>query len=220
MPIVYYVLFSFAAEIKDGKQKVDASLSLVPAVNEDLPRLVVSQIAATKERFAFEGKVLNIYGTFDTDKDWRYLRCDLADEIGFDIVTLVAGPSYFGSILKKIEVGCCIRIEGAVVIPRTVHDGGSIDYVLQVDATTSITLIPSFDTTLYFVPEVTIKDVFAKASKTPTIKSTIAFVIVQVDSARKNESSMHEQLTIADGPLPVNRATVLLYLNFVFCLQF
>lgn len=181
----------------------------MPTQAPALPKRVVSQISATKERFAFEGKVLNVYGTFDTDKDWRYLRCDLADEVGFDIVTLVAGATHYASILKKIEVGSCVRIEGAVVIPRTVHDGGSIDYALQVDATTSVTPIPTFETTLFFVPEMTIKDVFMKASKTPSIKSTIAFIIVQVDSARKNESSMHEQLTIADGPLPINRATVL-----------
>ena len=181
----------------------------MPIEPSDLPKRAVSQISATKERFAFEGKILNTYGTYDTEKDWRYLRCDLADEVGFDIVTLVAGPNYYASILKKIEVGCCVRVEGAVVIPRTVHDGGSIDYALSVDATTSVTSIPTFETTLFFVPELSIKEVFVKASKTPTVKTTIAFIIVQVDSARKNESTMHEQLTIADGPLPINRATVL-----------
>lgn len=200
--------FAFAEAIKQGKQKLDGSLSIVPVEGSILPKRLVSQICATRERFIFEGKILNIYGTYDSDKEWRYLRCDLADEIGFDIVTLVAGSNYYGAVLNKIEVGRCIRIEGAVVIPRTVHDGGSIDYALQVDATTSIASIPTFETTLFFVPELSIKEVFIKASKTPTIKATISFVIVQVDSARKSESSMHEQLTIADGPLPTNRATV------------
>lgn len=203
------MLVASAEEIKQGKQKVDSSLCIVPVVESSvLPKRVVSEICATKERFIFEGKVLNIYGTYDSDKEWRYLRTDLADEVGFDIVTLVAGSTHYGAILKKIVVGTCIRVEGAVVIPRTVHDGGSIDHALQVDATTSITTIPTFETTLFFVPELSIKNVFIRASTTPTIKSTIAFIIVQVDSARKNESSMHEQLTIADGPLPTNRATV------------
>lgn len=204
----YLVVFPFAEAIKLGKQKLDDTLSIVPVESCVLPKRLVSQICATRERFIFEGKILNIYGTYDSDKEWKYLRCDLADEVGFDIVTLVASSNYYGGILNKIEVGKCIRIEGAVVIPRTVHDGGSIDHALQVDATTSITSIPTFETTLFFVPELSIKEVLVKASKTPTIKATISFVIVQVDSARKSESSMHEQLTIADGPLPTNRATV------------
>ena len=92
-----------------------------------MPKRTISQIAATRERFIFEGKVLNIYGTDESDKDWRYLRTDLADELEFDIVTLVAGSNYYNAILNKIIVGFCIRVEGAVVIPRTIHDGGCID---------------------------------------------------------------------------------------------
>ena len=191
-----------------GKQKVDTSLSPVVSEISVLRTRTVSQIATTKERFIFDGKILNIYGNYESDKDWRYLRCDLADELGFEIVTLVAGSNYYSAILSKIIVGSCIRVEGAVVVPRTIHDGGSIDYALQVDATTSITPIPTFETTLFFVPELAIKTVLAKASKSSSIKATIAFVIVQVDSLRKNEGSMHEQLTIADGPLPTDRATV------------
>lgn len=191
-----------------GKQKVDTSLSPIVSEISVLPTRTVSQIAATKERFIFDGKILNIYGTYESDKDWRYLRCDLADELGFEIVTLVAGSNYYSAILSKIIVGSCIRVEGAVVVPRTIHDGGSIDYALHVDATTSITPIPTFETTLFFVPELAIKTVLAKESKSSSFKATIAFVIVQVDSLRKNEGGMHEQLTIADGPLPTDRATV------------
>ena len=139
----------------------------------------------------------------------------MTDELGYETVSLVAGSDHYNTHLHKIIVGTCVRIEGAVVVPRALSDGGSIDYSLQVDATTSISPIPSFETTLFFVPELSIKTFLAKASRTPSIKSTIAFVIVQVDSVRKSKGSMFEQLTIVDDRLPIDRATVC----FVFLLR-
>ena len=99
------VKFLFTEEIKVGKRKVGTSLSPVPSEIFVLPKRTVSQIAATRERFIFDGKVLNIYGTYESDKDWRYLITDLTDELGFEIVTVVAGSNYYNAILSKIIVG-------------------------------------------------------------------------------------------------------------------
>lgn len=203
-----YIDCPVSVEIKQGKRKVDLSVNLPVVDPSTLPKLAVSDISSTKQRFIFDGLILNIYGTYDTNREWRFLRTDLTDKVGFDTVTLVAGSNYYGAHLSKIVVGSCIRIEGAIVVPRTANDGGSIDFSLQVDATTSITPIPAFTTDLFFVPELPIKSVIAKAAKIPNFKSTIAFVIVQVDAMRKNEVSMHEQLTIADGHSATDRATV------------
>ena len=120
-------------EIKLGKRKLENPGPLAICEPVSLPKLNVAEISSTKERFFLDGLILNIYGTYDSDREWRYLRTDLTDYIGFDTVTLVAGSNYYDAHLDKIIVGSCIRVEGAVVVPQTSNDGGSIDYSLQVD---------------------------------------------------------------------------------------
>ena len=95
------------------------------------------------------------------------------------------------------------------MLPRTANDGGSIHFSLQVNATTSIVVILPFTTTkLFFVPELSIKSLIGKETSIHNFRSTISFVIVQVDLARKNDASMYKQLTIVDGLLSTNRATM------------
>ena len=103
-----------------------------------------------------EGLLLNLNDTFDTDREWRYLRVDLIDENVFDTVTLVTGSSYYPTHPENIIVGACICVEEAVVVPRTANGDGSIHFSLQIDATTSITLIPPSTAKLFFVPELSI----------------------------------------------------------------
>lgn len=138
-----------------------------------LQKLPISEIGCTKERFAIEAKVLNVYGTYDSPKDYaKILKTDLADDIGFSIVTLVFGPDYFKKYLQEIVVGACLRIEGASVRARNPSDGGSVDFLLHVDATTSITPIPFFKTELFFVLELSICSFLSKVVANPTFKTT------------------------------------------------
>ena len=77
-------------EVKQGKRKLDSASHLAISESLPLPILSVAEINAMRQHFIFEGLILNIYGTYDTDREWRYLRTDLTDRIGFDTVTLVA----------------------------------------------------------------------------------------------------------------------------------
>ena len=61
------------------------------------------------------------------------MRTDLTERIGFDTVTLVAGSNHYGAHLSKIVVGSCDRVEGAMVVGKTINVGGTIDFSLQVD---------------------------------------------------------------------------------------
>lgn len=151
--------------IAKGKKAVDSlalTLALAPL---SLPKLRIFEISLTKNRFVFEGKVLNKYGTnnakfasSDSKKDFyrRFLKCDLADEGGFDTITLVVLSEFISHTINKIVVDSCIRIEGAVVVPRLASDGGTADYSLQLDASTIILKAKPFMTRLVFVPKLSI----------------------------------------------------------------
>lgn len=53
-------------------------------------KLALSEIGLTRDRFFIEGKALNVYGTYDSAKDyWKHLKFVLADALGFDTVTLI-----------------------------------------------------------------------------------------------------------------------------------
>lgn len=187
---------------------VSGSRSVEPLANTPKP-LPISEIGYTRERFFIDVKILNVYGTYDSKKDYaKYLKTDVTDAVGFNTVTIIFGQNYINKYLDKIVHDTCVRVEGANVIARNPNDGGSIDFSLQVDATTLISPIPFFKTELFFVPELSIHSLLAKASTNPLLKSTIAFVIVQVDNIQKSEGGVFEQLTIADGPSALDRATV------------
>ena len=59
--------FSFADDVKLGKQKVKSLGPLALPDRGELPRLRVAEISSTKQRFSIEGLILNLYGMFDTD---------------------------------------------------------------------------------------------------------------------------------------------------------
>lgn len=188
----------------------EQSIVLFPYPIAFLPKLTISQISRTSLRFAFEGKALNVYGTFESteEKAKKFLRSDLVDETSFGTITLVVGPAYVEKFKHIVKVDEFLRIEGAIVTQRTSYDGGSVDYSLVVDATTSILKAEPFIASISFIPETTIQSFLKKAATSPFLRGTLAFVIVQVDQVQNMEGGMYEQLTIADGPLPVDRATV------------
>lgn len=195
---------------------MDSLALALPLSPLSIPKLLISEICSTKDRFVFEGKVLNKYGTYDVKgsndsrKEYykRYLKCDLADEGGYGTITLVVPFEFIASTIDKIVVDTFIRIEGAAVVSRNASDGGTADYSLQLDASTIILKAEPFVTRIVFIPELSIHSFLQRVAILPTFKSTIAFVIIQVDSFEKTEGGMFEQLTIADGPSPLDRATV------------
>ena len=132
----------------------------------------------------------------------------IADEGGFGTITLVVPSEFIPHTIDKVVVDSYIRIEGAVVVPRLASDGGTADYSLQLDASTIVVKAEPFPIRLVFVPELSIQAYLQKVVATPTLKTTIAFVIIQVDSVEKSEGGLFEQLTIADGPTALDRATV------------
>lgn len=164
------------------------------------PLLSISQITDSKLRFALEGKILNRYGTFKTTKDFKKLfKVDLVDKEGYQTITLVIGEPHISKYVDKLEVDAFIRVEGSVVIAQ---------YSLQVDATTAIIKAEPFQVNLVFMPEISIQNFLAKSLSEPTIKGTLAFVVLQVDRAKKSGGGVFDQLTIADGPEITDRATV------------
>lgn len=172
--------------------------------------LSISQISESKVRFAFEGKILNKYGTYISTKDFKkYLKVDLVDKEAYQTITLVLVDPFISKFVSKLEPESFIRIEGSVVQPKNPLDGGSCSYSLHVDATTSIVKAELFDVNVVFIPEIIIKFFLANSLIDPSIKGTIAFVVLQVDRAKKS-GAVFDQLTVADGLDITNRATVII----------
>lgn len=179
-----------------AKKGVTEERNIIPAP-PTCRHLSISEIGFTKERFYVDAKVLNVYGTFESTKDYsKYLKTDLADASGYNTVTFIVGQNYIDTCKEIIViVDTYLRIEGANVLARNPNDGGSIEFSLNVNARTDITSIPSFTCELFFVPELSIRSFFEKAAtKSPNLKTTIAFVIVQVDNILKAEGGIFEQL--------------------------
>lgn len=171
--------------------------------------MTLSEIGFTHDRFAIERKVLNVYGTFDSNKDFqKYLRIDVIDSIGFDTITIIFGSNYYKPYEKTIKEGVCLRVEGTHAVAQNPNDGGSLDFSLVVDSTTIIITIQPFEMELFFVPKLSIRSFLSKVAINPTLKTTIAFVIVQVDNIEKSEGGVFEQLTIADGATPYDQAMI------------
>ncbi|KAI5059811.1 hypothetical protein GOP47_0026130 [Adiantum capillus-veneris] len=59
------------------------NLALVPYAREFLPLLVISEIGEASPKFAIEGKILNLYGTYKvaSDKYSSYLKLDIVDTV-------------------------------------------------------------------------------------------------------------------------------------------
>lgn len=92
--------------------------------------------------------------------------------------------------METIGVGTCIHIEGNVVRPHNPHDGGTLSHSLLLDATTSMFKAKPFEATLFLVLEISIKNTICNTLKNPTLKGTIAFIIVQVDKVEKSEGGV------------------------------
>lgn len=79
-----------------------------------------------------------------------------------------------------------------------------MDFSLHGNARTTISIIPFFETDMFFVPNLNIRSFFGN----PSMKTMIAFVVVQVDNIVKVEGGVFKQLTIAYGPSPLDRAMI------------
>lgn len=151
-------------------------------------------------------KVLNIYGTYKSPEDFN-LKIDVTDEGEYNTVTLILGQNYIKTYEEIIAIDTCIRIDNPNVL-QIPNDGGSIDFSLNVNARTTIIVITSFGVELFFVRELSIRSFLEKKARNASLKSTIVFVIIQVDNILKAEGGVFEQLKIADGPSPLDRATL------------
>lgn len=179
------------------------------------PLLSISQISDSKVRFTFEGKIWNKYGTYKTFKDFKkYLKVNLVDKEAFQTITLVIGEPFISKFVAKLEPKSYIRVEDSVVEPKNfTADGGSCKYSLHV-VTTLILKAEPFDVNVIFIPEISIKNL--NSLNDPTIKGTVAFVVLQVDRARK-KGGVFDQLTIVVGPDITDCATVIEFFIYIMC---
>lgn len=207
---------------KQDSEPCNESQVIIPSASSQPSLLKIGEICENSSRFAFEGKVLNRYGTYklsnlgkvgDISKIPRYLKCDLADQEGFNTITLSIVDTYISLYESKLLIGSFIRVEGPVVKLKNRNDGGTSCYSLHVDATTSILKGEAFECNLSFYPEVHIRDFLEHASlsasqdrKTPL--ATLAFVVINVDDGSRSGKSSLDLLTIADGPSAHDRASV------------
>lgn len=203
--------------IAEGKKVVSQALAH-PISLPILEKLFISEINSINQKFAFEGRILYRYGTYDLklhSNDSRneyfrkYLKCDLADQQqGYGTISLVVTSEFIPNVEKLIVIDICIRVERGVVVPRVPSDGGTSDYSLQLDTVSSVVKAEPFSTQVVFIRELSIQAFLQKVAVFPAYRTTIAVIIIQVDSVQKSEGGMFEQLTIVDGPTALDRVTV------------
>lgn len=192
---------SFVAE------QFSSSLSLKKG---SLPVFSISEISeAASGRFAFEGKILVKYGTFKIEVGSypKFLKVDLADRKGEHSITFVVPAEQIKQLVHVLNVGEYVRIEGLSAKPRNKNDGGSYPLSLYATATTLVVKAEPFECNIRFLPEHRISEVFDTAA-TLIENITIAFIVVKNDNVSKVGGEVAAQLTIADGPTPLDRATV------------
>ena len=111
------------------------------------PRLVVSvdDISEGTKDVAFEGKILNQYGNWDSSKviKHKYLHCDLIDRNDFTTVILNIHKDEIPRHEAKIRVGgfICIENFGVSKKSKKSHEKGDVPFVLKVQSTTIVTII-------------------------------------------------------------------------------
>ena len=169
--------------VDDKVPKKQAVITVQGSLTSYVPPLLsISQISDSKVRFSFEGKILNKYGTYKSSKDFKkYLKVDLIDKEALQTITLVIKEPFISKFVAKLEPESYIRVEGSVVESKNSANGGSCIYSFHVDATTSILKVEPFDVNVIFIPEISIKNFLANSLNDPTIKGTVAFVVLQVD---------------------------------------
>lgn len=96
----------FCAKNVEKKIKCGESKNLEIVCQPFVPQLTLPQITLTKRRFVFLGEVLNLYDTYDSDKNFKkFLRTDLADETGVGTITLSFGPKVINITFPKLLLG-------------------------------------------------------------------------------------------------------------------
>jgi hypothetical protein len=169
-------------------------------------RMVVSvdEIMEGLRDVAFEGKVLNRYGNYDSTKviEFKYLHCDLVDRHGFTTVTLSVKEDQVRGHESKLRVGQIIRVENFGVVKKSAksHEKGDLMYVLKVMSSTVVSLVEP--TPLGFIPEFYHTDSiseFRARSHEVWASGTIAVCVIEVRGSFAGKYGSLYQVVVADG---------------------
>ena len=144
---------------------------------------------------------------------------DLGDRKAEHSITLVVAAEQVKQFVHILNVGEYVRIEGVSAKPRNKNDGGSYPLSMYATATTLVVKAEPFECNLQFLLEHKICELFDPATSSVD-NITIAFVVVKNDNVSKADGEVASQLTIADGPAPLDRATVSAHLGLFFVLDF
>lgn len=164
----------------------------------------VDEILEGMRDVAFEGKVLNSYGNYDSEKvtEFKYLHCDLIDKEGFTTVTLSIKEEQMREHNSKLRVGQVIRVEnfGVSKKSRKAHEKGDLLFVLKAMTSTIVTMLEpapvGFKPEFYHTDTI---DEFRSRSHESWACATIAVCVIELRDTYVGKYGTLYQVVVADG---------------------
>lgn len=166
--------------------------------------VTVDEILEGMRDVAFEGKILNRYGNFDSEKvtEFKYLHCDLIDKDGFTTVTLSIKQDQMREHNPKLRVGQVIRVENFGVSKKSKkgHEKGDLLLVLKAMTSTIVTLLEpiplGFKPEFYHTDSI---DEYRSRSHESWACATIAVCVIELRDTYVGKYGSLFQVVVADG---------------------
>jgi hypothetical protein len=205
----------------ENKKKLSDFFCVPMATNvpkQDRVLVSVEELDQKIRDVAFEGRIMNRYGTFDLiakgamkNPNYSYLYCDLLDRDGYTTITMMIKNTSMNLIEEHqacLQKGLYVRVENFGLEERTQKNfqKGDMPVIIVVGTTTIISAIPPFQPDLepIFFHTESIQEFRSKWFNKYACTS-LAVIVVGVRGETKVQvgdkpRDPEKQLMVADGP--------------------